>query len=107
MIKIKGENYKTYFTKELINDGAAIGRTDLTNRKITIYTGSPPELLKQTMIHEVIHAYFNECGLERYCNDEILVEWLERHFDNILLTSMQLNEVYKKTLLHKKKKKSI
>lgn len=34
------------------------------------------EYIKKVARHEMIHAYFHESGLDDYCNDEVLVDWL-------------------------------
>lgn len=31
--------------------------------------------LKETMRHEITHAFFHESGLDEYCDDERLVDW--------------------------------
>lgn len=39
---------------------------------------------KETIRHEIIHAFFSESGLKGYYNDELLVEWLAVQFPKML-----------------------
>jgi len=34
--------------------------------------------------HEIMHAFFEECGLDKYGHDEVIVEWIARQFPKIL-----------------------
>lgn len=45
----------------------------------------------EVLRHEVIHAFFNECGLAEYCNDEQLVQWIAVQFPKILKVFQGLN----------------
>ena len=38
----------------------------------------------EVMRHEIIHAFFDESGLEEYSNDEQLVCWLAKQFPKML-----------------------
>ena len=38
---------------------------------------------KKYIRHEVIHAFFQESGLRKYNDDEVLVEWLALQFGKI------------------------
>ncbi len=33
--------------------------------------------------HEIVHAFFHECGLANYCADERLVDWIAHHLPNL------------------------
>lgn len=39
---------------------------------------------KETLRHEIVHAFFSESGLKGYYNDELLVEWLSIQFPKLL-----------------------
>ena len=55
------------------------------------------EKFKQTLIHELLHAFFDECGLPYYCNDERLIYWLEKNYFKILTTfNSVISQVFKK-----------
>ena len=34
----------------------------------------------EVLRHEIIHAFFAESGLEEYCNNEQLVDWIAKQF---------------------------
>lgn len=38
---------------------------------------------KEVMRHEIIHAFFHECGLDDYSNDEVLVNFLAIQFPKL------------------------
>lgn len=41
--------------------------------------------------HEIIHAYFNESGLDDYSNNEQLVTWIARQFPKLLKTFNEID----------------
>jgi hypothetical protein len=53
-------------------------------------TDNKPDLRKSVIRHEIIHAFFDESGLEEYSQNEQLVTWIEHQFPKILKV---LNEV--------------
>ena len=77
IIPIKGIEYKLCFVKDMVD---CSGMTDKKKREIVIELTEDSEVLFRTIIHELIHAYFHESGLEGYCNDETLISWLDYHF---------------------------
>lgn len=44
----------------------------------------------EVLRHEVIHAFFHECGLDDYCNNEELVYWLAMQFPKMLKVFQEL-----------------
>lgn len=38
----------------------------------------------EVLRHELIHAFFNEVGLENYSNDEVLVDWMAKQFPKMI-----------------------
>ncbi|WP_143147414.1 hypothetical protein [Butyrivibrio hungatei] len=44
--------------------------------KITLSTGMPPEMEKQTLIHEMVHGFFTHLGYNNLAGDEVLVQSL-------------------------------
>ena len=85
-LTIKGQPYKLILKDDVfLYDGTAcVGLTNKSNHEIIISMNSNWE---DTLLHELMHAYFHECGLEEYCNDEILVDWLSK-------TIPQISKVY-------------
>lgn len=45
---------------------------------------------KEVLRHEIIHAFFDESGLEKYSRDEELVDWIAVQFPKML-------EIFKNT----------
>lgn len=76
-IKIKGRLYKVKF---IDCDNLYNGLTNTETKTIIINNNLNNETLFETVIHELIHSYFFECGLDEYCADEKLVTFLARHF---------------------------
>lgn len=79
-INIKGVDYNFEFRDYL---GDASGVTRCISKKIIIVNDENIDELKKTIFHELLHAFFFECGLMQYFEDEILVTWLDRHFVEI------------------------
>lgn len=44
----------------------------------------------EVLRHEVIHAFFHECGLDDYCGNEELVDWLAVQFPKMLKVFQEL-----------------
>lgn len=80
VIRVKGIDYTIMFVDKLIN---ICGLTDSKNKEIYIEIDEDKEEMNKTIIHELIHAFFDECGLKSYSNDEVLVNWLECNFFEI------------------------
>lgn len=38
---------------------------------------------KEVLRHEIVHAFFNESGLENYSSDEQLVDWIATQFPKL------------------------
>ena len=47
---------------------------------------------KETMRHEIIHAFLHESGLENYCDDEVLVDWLAKQWNKISIAFQEALE---------------
>ena len=88
-INIKGCDYNLIICDEL-DRGKCLGLTKSMDKEIyivkdTIYN----EETSQTLIHELLHAYFYESGCDKYFFDEDLIRCLERHFAQILYSYTQ------------------
>lgn len=82
VVNIKGQAYQVEFLNDLCSFGLC-GQTRKVEKKILIDNTDDIEDLKKIIVHELFHAYFHECGLIDYCNDETLVRWLESNFFEI------------------------
>lgn len=79
-IKIKGVPYFVEFVEDL---HGCLGLTDGKAKHIIIENNGDLKEIKKTIVHELFHAFFNECGLIEYSNNELLVNWLEQHYFEI------------------------
>lgn len=72
-VKIMGVLYGIYF----INDSSCgyLGETDIIKKTIII-NESDNNNISEAIFHELLHAYFYECGLVDYYKDENLIYWL-------------------------------
>lgn len=46
---------------------------------------------KETLSHELVHAYFRESGLYSYMKDEVLVDWIAVQMPKMVNTFKKLN----------------
>ena len=81
IIKIKGQKYTLKIVDELDND--CCGHSDCDEKIIYIKKSKNDKLMISTLVHELYHCYFFECGLPEYAIDETLIYWLEKHFFDI------------------------
>ena len=79
---VKGTKYNVEFFTDPRN---FVGLTETNDKVIKLDITQDTLSLKQTIFHELLHAYFYECGLKKYCSDEILIEFL----DSIIFDLMQ------------------
>ena len=79
-VTIKGIDYTIKFvdTFDLCH-----GMTDTTEKIILINYSLEKNLMFEAILHELIHAYFYECGLDCWCDDEKLVTFIARHFFDV------------------------
>lgn len=47
---------------------------------------------KETMRHEIIHAFFHESGLDDYCRDEVLVDYLAKQWNKMSIAFQEALE---------------
>lgn len=80
-INVKGTDYKIIRKKNPKDDDGKIvlGLFDPEAKTITIATGLAIEIVRQTFIHELFHAYIYECHLREGIDtqlEEVIVEAL-------------------------------
>lgn len=80
IIKVKGVPYKIKFVDDLDDKE---GFCETKDKIIVIKKSEDKKEFIDTVVHELYHAYFSECGLESYSCDEILIYWLAKHFFDI------------------------
>lgn len=78
MVNILGTLYRVVIDNKYLEDRDELGEVDF-NKKIIYLTNK-----KEALLHEIIHAYLYESGLEEWAQDEKLVTWIELQFNKIL-----------------------
>jgi hypothetical protein len=66
-INVGSKNYTVNFTQEdkiLSENETADGYINYTHREIVIRTGIDKELIKENVIHEILHALLDDSGIE-------------------------------------------
>lgn len=83
-VKVMGVLYSIYF----INDSSCdyLGQTDTTKKTIILNEVSN-DCMSEVIFHELLHAYFYECGLISYYQDERLIYWLTFMIDKMVTQS--------------------
>ena len=79
-LKILGADYNISLVENLSDNNA--GETDFVEKTIRI-VNDKDEDLEQILRHEIMHAFFYECGLMKYAEDEVLVDFLAMQFDKL------------------------
>ena len=78
MIEILGTLYKVVIDNQYLKEKDILGEIDFIE-KIIYLTDK-----KEALLHEIIHAYLYESGLQEWAEDERLVTWIEIQFNKIL-----------------------
>lgn len=82
-VKIKGKIWTIEFVKE-VDDYDSLGSTNGINRLIKIKRGQDDDVLKDTVAHELTHAYLFECG--RYMStaeEENIAHFVGRNYEDL------------------------
>lgn len=97
MIDIKGTHYDLIFSSNYIINGSDVcdGLTDVLNKYIELSFQTDNKLIEKTIYHELIHAFLYECGLSKYYDDEVLVDWFASQFKNIDEKAKEILRVFK------------
>lgn len=90
VVDVLGTKYTIKQDDTLVNsmiDGLCNGYSkEITHRGVDdmLCNDDPIDVKKirfsEVLRHELIHAFFNEAGLENYRNDEVLVDWMAKQF---------------------------
>lgn len=94
-VNIKGRNYEIIKVDgELTNNGEkCAGVSDALHKKIYIKNRENTEDMLQTIIHELIHSNFYECGLFDAWSDEDMPRYFEVQFLPILKQFLKIVKV--------------
>lgn len=74
-IKILGLNYKLNYVDSISKEELRVGEIDYLNQEIRILKDMEQGIKDVTLIHEVLHAIFNQLGFEEE-QDEHLIQSL-------------------------------
>ncbi len=81
-LSIKGVDYRVRPVDLIDNDSKILGQTNHSDKTILIRESEKCSV--DTVVHELLHAYFYECALSCYNNDENLISWLDFHFEELV-----------------------
>ena len=94
-VSIMGVNYKILLNKSNLTHNI-LGQTNHLDKIVIIdYSSYNQDELKETILHEFLHAYFYECSLHNYCKDENLIKFIEHIFFNIIADIWDFNFLIK------------
>ncbi len=86
-VTILGTTYTVLFgtPKELpqLEQGNAVGITCPSKQEIQIDNRGYVNEVESTYRHEILHAFFYECGLVQYYQDETLVEFIATQYPKL------------------------
>ena len=85
LVAAKASGLAELYSKQLIINKNHTIPDDETFDNLKAYT-------EKVIRHEIIHAYFHEAGLAKYCNDEQLVDWLALQVPKMIKTINQVTE---------------
>ena len=91
---IKGRNYEVKIVDEIDeNDASIVGQTNITYKQIFIKDRQIIEEKLNTIIHELLHANFYECGLYDAFGDEDIIRFFEIQFLSILKQFLKIVKI--------------
>lgn len=79
MLNILGMQYQVIQDEYYLNEKNLEGETDYENKIIRIKN----KYNRLVFLHELVHAYLYESGLEDMSYNELLVDWIAHQFDKI------------------------
>ena len=86
-INIKGNEYNIILENNVFlsdNKNQILdGECSSINGTIRINKNNDDYNLDRLILHEITHAFFYECGLPYYSNDETLVNWIAQNIQDI------------------------
>ena len=90
---IKGRKYKLKVVSVIDNDNNIVGMCYRKEHLIKVVKDNNMEESLKTIIHELLHAYIYECGLEDNSLDEDIVKYFELNFLSFVLTCLNGIEI--------------
>ena len=95
-IKILNKIYKIKYTDEdvFVHGEKAFGKLNKVQNTITINTNTTKEEIKETLLHEILHALYSEFSLIGGDNEEKIVTLLARGLRTICIDN-NLEDLFK------------
>ena len=75
-IDIKGQIYRLEYVDKSFEFNGTLADATVDNNEKLITINRNAKDVDRLIRHELIHAYFDECNLPCYSNNEVLVNWL-------------------------------
>lgn len=80
---IKGSEYTIVYCSLINNNSNYYGLTSVKDKQIAIADFGDIDEQQNTVLHELMHAVFYECGQTKLSDDENLIEFFEQVFKYI------------------------
>ena len=97
-VNIKGTSYLVKFVDKIEEDGESVvvGQCYKEDKKILILKGERVNSTAETIVHELLHAFFYECGLVSESSNEDAIRWIERNYFDIFKAFLKIfNSMFK------------
>lgn len=113
-IDILGTPYNIKFMTEKENPklNDRNGLAELYSKELIIKTGyeddfnaynNITEYREKVLRHEILHAIFHECGLDKYSNDEDLVNFLALQYNKIVDIMNKAKDIHNEVINYKER----
>lgn len=104
-VDIKGEPYRVTVCDKVERNGElCAGVCDVEAKELLYDKGLGEHDIGRVIRHELIHAWFYECGLTEYYSNETLVDWIASQMSRIEETAKAVEEGYRKVVDNSSKK---
>lgn len=99
---IKGEPYRVTVCDKVERGGElCAGVCDVETKELLYDRNLGEHDIGRVIRHELIHAWFYECGLIEYYGNETLVDWIASQISRIEETAKAVEEGYRKSVDNK------
>lgn len=104
-VDIKGESYKVTVCDKVERNGElCAGVCDVETKELLYAKSLGEHDIGRVIRHELVHAWFYECGLTEYYSNETLVDWMASQMSKIEETAKAVEEGYRKVVDNSSKK---
>lgn len=104
-VDIKGEPYRVTVCDKVERSGElCAGVCDVETKELLYDRNLGEHDIGRVIRHELVHAWFYECGLTEYYANETLVDWIASQMSRIEETAKAVEEGYRKVVDNGSKK---